>query len=173
MPSGTIPPAVGAKNEGIARVNDAIRIKPHHFIDILTGLGRGQEFAPHPLGHAVHTVAARILAERDVMLEMELGADAICAPCVKNVDGICIDTIDTSYRPAAPVSKREWNLRIDRRWCERLGLEAGERLTARAFCKRLRERAGEIADIYREIPPERTADRQGNLRAGVEAFLAE
>ena len=148
-----------------------IRIKPHHFIDILADVGRGQTvFEPHPYGHAVHTVAARILAEPDVLLEMELGADDICARCVHNVGGLCDDTIDTSFRPDAPASKREWNLLVDRRWCERLALAQGDRLSARAFARRLAASMGDITDIYREIPPERTAARARDIQAGIESF---
>jgi len=154
------------------RLSDPIRIKPHHFIDIVRDFGRGRTtFEPHPYGHAVHAVAACILGDPDVMLEMELGADDICEPCVHNVGGLCDDTIDTSFRPAAPRSKREYNLLIDQRWCARLGLAQGERLTARAFCQRLAERMGDIADIYRENPPERVAQRARDVRAGIEAFL--
>ena len=59
-----------------------IRIKPHHFVDIITDFGRGQTaYEPHPYGHALHTVSRRVLEEPDVPLEMELGADVICAPC--------------------------------------------------------------------------------------------
>jgi len=153
-------------------MNDMIRIKPHHFIDIITAIGGGQTtFEPHPYGHAVHTVAARLLRQPDVVLEMELGADDICKPCKYNVDGLCQDSIDTSFRPDAPSSKREWNLLIDERWCERLGVAQGDRLPARQFCEQIRCRAGDISDIYREIPAERTADRAENLQAGVERFL--
>ena len=153
-------------------MSDAIRIKPHHFIDIVSDIGRGQtSWQPHPYGHAVHSVAARILAEPDVLLEMETGADDICAPCVHNIGGLCDDTIDTSFRPAAPTSKREWNLLIDRRWCERLGLAQGDRLTARQFCERLRERMGDITDIYREVPAERTASRARDIEAGIKSFI--
>ncbi len=145
-----------------------IRIKPHHFLDIVADLGRGQRgWQPHPYGHAVHTVALAILADPDVMLEMALGADDICSPCKHNVGGLCDDTIDTSFRPAAPSSKREWNLLIDRRWCARLGLAEGDRLTARQFCQRLRDRMADIADIYREVPPERTATRARDIAAGI------
>jgi hypothetical protein len=151
---------------------DVIRIKPHHFIDIITASGRGQTaFKPHPYGHAVHTVAAQILRGPDVVLEIELGADDICQPCKHNIDGLCDDTIETSFRPAAPASKRAWNLLIDERWCERLGLEQGDRLTARAFCERLRDRMGEITDIYREVPRERTATRARDLATGITGFL--
>ena len=83
-------------------MTDVIHIKPHHFVDILTTHGAGQtRFAPHPYGHAQHTVAAQLYAEHDVLLEIELGADDICLPCVHNIDGLCDDTIDTSFRPTA------------------------------------------------------------------------
>ncbi|MFC1452442.1 hypothetical protein ACFLSJ_03750 [Verrucomicrobiota bacterium] len=152
-------------------MKNVIAIKPHHFVDILTAFGGGQrEFRPHPYGHAVHSVAREILANRDIHLRIELGADDICLPCCHNADGLCDDTIDTSYRPQAPTSKREWNLRIDRRWCERLDLGQDDQLTARDLCLRIRDRASDIADIYGEIPTERTADRQAKLRKGLVAF---
>ena len=153
-------------------MDEPIRIKPHHFVDILIALGRGQpEFEPHPYGHAVHSVAARLLDDRDTLLEIEMGADDICRPCVHNVAGQCDDTIDTSFRPEAPASKREYNLRIDRRWLARLGLSEGERLTSREFCRRLRRRLGDLAVIYRELPADRVAERTAALEAGVEQFL--
>jgi len=154
-------------------MSDVIRIKPHHFVDILRALGQGQTtFEPHPYGHDLHTVAHRLMRDRDTLLEMELDDDDICRPCRHNVDGRCDDTIDTSFRPEAPRSKREYNLLIDRRWCRRLGLAPGDRLTAREFCTRLRPLAGDITDIYREIPADRTAQRAAALQAGIEKYLA-
>jgi len=151
-----------------------ISIKPHHFVDIITSFGAGQsDPKPHPYGHAVHTVTRAVLADRDVLLRMEMGADDICAPCKHNIAGLCDDTIDTSYRPLAPKSKREWNLLIDQRWRQRLGLRQGDTLTAREMCQRIHDRAGDITDIYREMPPDRTAERQGKLRTGLARFLGE
>lgn len=153
-------------------MTDAIRIKPHHVVDIVTAFGAGREtFQPHPYGHAVHTVAERILRDGDVLLEIELGADDICRPCAHNVNGLCDDTIDTSYRPEAPASKREWNLAIDRRWCERLGLAQGDRLTAREFCRRLRDLAGDLTTIYPEVPADMTAQRAARLKLGLRQLL--
>ncbi len=154
-------------------MSEAIRIKPHHFIDIIMALGRGQTtFKPHPYGHAVHTVAASLLIAPDVLLEVELGSDDICQPCRHNVDGLCDDTIDTSFRPDAPSSKRIYNLLIDRRWCERLSLAQGDRLSARQFCIRLRERAGDLSAVYREIPAGHIMGRRRDLEAGIKRFLA-
>jgi hypothetical protein len=151
-----------------------IAIKPHHFIDILTIFGAGQtEFQPHPYGHAVHSIAREILASPDIDLCIEFGADEICRPCRHNLGGHCEDTIDTSFRPLAPGSKREYNLLLDQRWSERLGLRPGDQLTAREFCLRLLERMGDITDIYRETPADRTAERQEKLRQGVVKFLSQ
>ncbi|MFH1568470.1 MAG: hypothetical protein ABIL09_10785 [Gemmatimonadota bacterium] len=152
-----------------------IAIKPHHFVDIITALGDGRRtYEPHAYGHAVHTVAALILGDPDVELQMELGADDICAPCRHNLGGHCDDVIDTSYRPLAPRSKGEWNRRIDERWCARLGLEPGARLTARRFCELLLDLPPDTGEVvYCEVPREMTAARLRQLQAGVRCFLGE
>ena len=145
-----------------------IAIKPHHFVDIITVFGDGRTSdEPHPFGHALHLVSREVLGNRDVQLRMELGADDICAPCRHNINGLCDDVIDTSYRPDAPKSKREWNLIIDLRWCGRLGIKQDDRMAARQLCEIIRERAGDITDIYREIPAARTGMI---MRLGVVTF---
>jgi len=151
---------------------DIISIKPHHFVDILRSLGSGKStYEAHPYGHAQHIVAEHILRDRDVIFEIELGMDDICLPCKHNIDGICDDTIDTSFRPDAPSSKGEWNLMIDQRWCERLQLKPGDRTTARKLCELLRENTSDITDIYREVSAERIAERAHKLKEGIRIFL--
>ncbi len=151
---------------------DVIAIKPHHFVDIVTALGDARmEFQPHPYGHALHRVAKTLLGHPDTKLRIELGADDICLPCRHNIDGLCADTIDTSFRPEAPKSKREYNLLIDQRWSQRLGLRQDDQLTARALCLRIRDCADDIGAIYRETPSDRTADRQAKLQRGIVKFL--
>jgi hypothetical protein len=149
-----------------------IAIKPHHFVDIVTAFGEERtELQPHPYGHAAHTVAKEIFVNRNVDLRIELGADDICLPCRHNIHGLCDDTIDTSFRPQAPRSKREYNLLIDQRWAERLGLRQDDQLTARELCLRIRDCANDIEDIYRETPSDRTAERQAKLQRGIAIFL--
>ena len=149
-----------------------ISIKPHHFVDIVTAFGEGRvDPQPHPYGHAVHSVTKQVLSDREVNLRMEIGDDDICHPCCHNVDGLCDDTVDTSFRPQAPESKREYNLLIDERWAERLGVRQNDVFTARGLCLRIRDRAGDISDIYRETPADRTAARQAKLQRGIARFL--
>ena len=149
-----------------------IAIKPHHFVDIITSFGAGQRtFQAHPYGHAVHIVSEKILNDREIGLKMELGMDDICKPCRHNINGVCDDKIDTSYRPSAPSLKRDWNLLIDQRWCRRLGIEQGSEFTARQLCELIRDKKGDITDIDQEIPPKMTAERNANLLKGLEFFL--
>jgi len=150
-----------------------LSVKPHHFIDILADFGNKDMLNPHEYGHAQHIAAKRIFAGQNVMLSIELGADYICAPCRHNINGICDDIIDTSFRPLAPKSKNEWNLLIDRRWCEDLNLKQGDRLTARQFCRMLRDKISDIPAIYRELPAALIAERQTRIQKGVNLFLRE
>lgn len=147
-------------------------IKPHHFVDIITSFGEGKRtFEPHPYGHAVHTISDRILHNPHALLQIELGIDDICLPCIHHVAGSCDDTIDISYRPAAPPAKADWNLLIDKRWCKRLELEQGEQIGAYQFCERIREGMGNMTDIYREIPVSMTASRRAKLLNGLAYYL--
>jgi len=149
-----------------------IAIKPHHFVDIITAFwDESTDFHPHPYGHAVHSVSKSIIEDRNIGLRIELGADDICTPCLHNINGMCDDTIDISFRPAAPKSKREYNLIIDQRWCERLGIKQDDQMTAKELCLRIRDIAGNITDIYRETPSARTAERQAKLQKGITKFL--
>lgn len=150
---------------------DVILIKPHHLVDIIRALG-GERIAlePHPYGHDLHGVAEKLLADRDAVLQMELGVDEICQPCIHNVNGACSDVIDTSFRPQAPRSKQEWNLMIDRRWCQALGVADGDRITSRQFCERLRQQIDRMTDIYREVPRERVAVRAERLSRGLDRY---
>ncbi len=149
----------------------AITIKPHHFVDILADFGEGvTEFGPHPYGHGYGAVMARIVAEPDVELVIELGADDICRPCLHNAGGQCDDTIDTSFRPEAPTGKGDYNLIIDERWCERLGVAQGDRIGTAEMAGRIAAACDDLAPIYRENPADRVSAKAAALAAGAEWF---
>lgn len=154
-------------------MNDIIRIKPHHFIDIMTSFADDEIILkPHPYGHNVHSVSKRIINNRNLVLQIELHADDICNPCIHNIDGICNDTIDTTNRPQAPSLKREWNLLIDNRWCKRLKIKHGDKITALKFCELINENPNDILEIYKEVNKAHTVNREINLRKGLKKYLA-
>ena len=54
-------------------MKDAIKIKPHHFVDIVRDLGADElHIGPHPYGHSLDKVTAAVLKDRDVTLQIEL-----------------------------------------------------------------------------------------------------
>lgn len=106
-------------------------LRPHHILDIITSYGNDEEFAPHPYGHAVHTVANTILADPEVSIRLVVGADAICLPCChRQPDGLCDDVL-SQLDP--PISKQEYNDDLDRRLLPYLGLSTGQVMTVRQY----------------------------------------
>ena len=154
-------------------MQEPIRIMPHHFVDIVrVHFSMGQAPLPGKLGHDVHRVVARLLDDRDAMLEIALGSDDICTPCAYFVGGQCNNTIDTSVRKGAPPLMSNYNLLIDQRWCRRLDLSEGDHLTARQFCQRLQDHVGDIASIYAETPDATRTQWTERLQKGIAAYLA-
>jgi hypothetical protein len=146
-----------------------IRIKPHHFLDLLRDLGAGATFTSPPgYGHAVPQVAEALQADPDVLIQFTAGIDDICAPCAHNVGGRCDDLL-TRYDP--PVSKDAYNRRLDARWYERLGIGEGDRMPARDFCLLAREKMGDLRTIYLERDEADTLERREKLLTGIEVFL--
>ena len=109
----------------------AMRLRPHHLIDIVTSFGHGQEFRPHPYGHALHTVAQAVLADPDVEAEFVIAADDVCRPCSHlTPEGLC-DDIRVNRPP--PLWKQEYNDDLDRRLLAHLHVNDGVCMTVREF----------------------------------------
>ena len=148
-----------------------IRIKPHHFVDIICQHGEGVAFSPHPFGHALHEVAARLLSGGEARLVVELGIDDICAPCRHNVGGKCNDRLDAATHGGV-TTKHDYNLALDRRWCERLELEQGSELSVREFCSLLLARAGELGALYPHQDAAQCAAKAAQVLRGAGSLLA-
>ncbi len=153
-------------------MNKSIKIKPHHFIDIITSFSADKLLLkPHYYKHEVHSVSKAILENRDLVLQIDLGADNICKPCLHNIEGICDDTLDISNRPKVPSLKREWNLILDKRWCKRLKIEQGDRISVLDFCERLINGSNNLLEIYKENNKENTFQREINLKKGLQNYI--
>ncbi len=153
-------------------MNNIIKIKPHHFIDIITSFSADRVILrPHYYYHNVHSISKTILENRNTLLEIDLGADDICKPCIHNINGICDDMLDISNRPKVPPLKREWNLILDTRWCKRLKIDQGTIISVLEFCELLEEGANNLLEIYKENKREHTIEREINLKKGLKKYL--
>lgn len=141
-----------------------MKLRPHHLIDTVTDHGHGVEFTPHPYGHALHTVAAQVLSDMTVEIELVLAADAICDPCCHlQPGGRCDDVLS---QLAEPVSKQAYNDELDGRLFPHLGIQPGTRLTMREFLERVQTHIPGIERICTH-PGEEQADRLQGLRQGL------
>lgn len=128
--------SVSRKSEADQSGGSFLRLRPHHLIDIIRSYGHGAEFKPHPYGHALHAVAAQVLANSDLEIELVLAADDICGPCRHlQADGRCDDVL---HQLTEPVSKQAYNDDLDTKLFPLLGFRPGDRMTVRAFLIRLR-----------------------------------
>ena len=153
-------------------MNNIIKIKPHHFIDIITSFSADNVvLEPHYYNHNVHSITQAILENRDRLLEIDLGADDICEPCMHNMAGICDDVLDISNRPKVPPLKREWNLILDKRWCKRLKIDQGAKISVLDFCALLEDGSNNLLEIYRENKKKHTIEREINLKKGLKKYL--
>jgi hypothetical protein len=140
-----------------------MRARPHHLVDIITQYGAGQPFEPAACGHAVHTVAAAIIADPEVRIEFGLGADDICSPCKHLANGRCDDVV-RAFDP--PVSKHDYNDALDQRLLQFLGMAEGECLTFREYLAALRSHLDGLAELCAH-PGEDPRERQENLERGL------
>ena len=171
-------PSEFSRNETIAKynirtnMNKTIKIKPHHFIDIITSFSAERVILkPHYYYHNVHSISKTILENRNTLLEIDLGADDICEPCIHNINGVCDDMLDISNRPKVPPLKREWNLMLDTRWCKRLGIDQGTIISVIEFCSLLEEGSNNLMEIYKENKKEHTIEREVRLKKGLKKYL--
>jgi hypothetical protein len=110
-------------------------LRPHHLLDILCDYGHGLTYQPHPYGHALHTVAASLLADLDLEITFVIAADAICQPCRHlGADGQCDDLLGPP--PDSP-SKQAYNDALDRRLWAYLKLDPEHPITFRTFCQQV------------------------------------
>jgi hypothetical protein len=166
--SGRIPglgPKDGQSSSRRVGGGETTKLRPHHLIDIISDYGHGVEFSPHPYGHALHAVAAQVLADQTIRIELVLAADDICAPCCHlQAGGSCDDVL---AQLAEPVSKQAYNDDLDARVFAALGLRPHARLTVRAFLERLGEHVPGIEQVCTH-PGEDQVERLRALRAGLE-----
>ncbi|MGD9495223.1 MAG: DUF1284 domain-containing protein [Armatimonadota bacterium] len=145
-----------------------MRARPHHLIDIICQHGAGQPFKPAPYGHAVHLVAAEVIANPDVAIEFVVDADDICAPCVHLVDGRCDDVLS---RLDPPMLKQDYNDDLDRRLLALLGMAEGQVMTFRDYLALLRAHLEALPAVCAH-PGEDPAQRLSWLTRGLEKLGA-
>ena len=147
-----------------------MKLRPHHMLDMLVGLGQGKEFTETADGNAQHTVAAVILADPDIVAEwICTGPDSICMPCVSlRADGTCSRVL-TDREP--PLVFKVYNDALDRRLLDYLGLVPGQSASVREFCERVAAHSPGIGEECAH-PHQESAEKLANIHKGLTRFGA-
>lgn len=140
-----------------------MRARPHHLIDIIVQYGAGQPFAPSDYGHAVHTVAAQVIAHPETAISFGVGADDICAPCKHLVAGRCDDVLG---QLDPPLSKHDYNDALDEKLLAFLGLAEGQVLSFGEYLAVLRAHLAGLAELCAH-PGENAAEKSVRLEHGL------
>ncbi|GKU24399.1 DUF1284 domain-containing protein [Clostridium folliculivorans] len=147
-----------------------IKIKPHHFMDIIKLYGFGiEKFIPdRKYNHNFYLIANEILKDKNVKIEITIGKDDICMPCKYIKNDICQDFI-THIQYIK--SKDEWNKIIDKRILEYAELQVNQILSAYELCNKLYLIKEKINDIWKEECEENNFKRYTNFCLGAQKYL--
>jgi len=144
-----------------------MKLRIHHFFDIIRDFGIGKKFDPHPYQHSYHRIAEQILADPNLEIEILVGSDAVCEGCIHLKDEHCNDTI--SHRSDF-TSKEAFNNHLDARIIEACEIDVSKRYSPKQLVKLADRYIQNIRFIYEGNDVEHTALRKQNVLHGLEIY---
>ncbi|HBL77020.1 MAG: hypothetical protein A2W90_19390 [Bacteroidetes bacterium GWF2_42_66] len=144
-----------------------MKIRIHHFFDIIRDFGIGKKISPHPYLHVYHKVAQYILENPDAGFEIVVESDAICDGCIHLVNSMCDDLI--THRTDF-ISKEDFNNYIDKRIIKVCNIETGIVYTPRLLCEFANKYIENIELIYQGNDLEHTLLRKENVLKGLHYY---
>lgn len=143
-----------------------IKIKPHHFIDIIKLHGVGlEQFVPDlKMGHDFYKIGNEILQSPDIEIQLTLSADDICQPCIKHQNGKCID-------PLTHISKEDYNLRLDQRIIKAFQLSLNQTYTALELCMTYYYQMDKFEACYLEEEADKLSFRRTYFSLGAKKYI--
>lgn len=147
-----------------------MKLRIHHFFDMIRDFGIGKQFDPHPYQHSYHKVAELILTDPDFNIEIAVGSDAVCKGCRHLVNSLCNDTI--SHRNDF-TSKEAYNNYLDTRIIEVCEVDVSKKYSPKQLVKMADRYIQNISFIYEGNDAEHTEQRKQNVILGLEHYAAK
>lgn len=144
-----------------------LRLRIHHFYDIIRDFSKKEAILPHPYGHSYHKVAALIWENSELEIEIIVDCDDICTGCEQLKNDTCEDLID--HRKDF-VSKHSFNNFIDYRIMEACLIQEGNTLTPNELCRKAKLYLEEIDWVYKGNDPDHTEKRKMNVLLGLSRY---
>lgn len=155
--------AMAPKNEKVA-----IKIRIHHFFDIIRDLRTGEKIAADTnFKHSYHSVANILRDSPDIIMKIVVGIDSVCEGCIHNKDGKCDDplTIKKGF-----TMKHDYNNYLDKRILEKLNWSEGDIVNSGKICKSANLYIDNIYQIYEISPKEEIDARKKEFVEGLKFY---
>jgi hypothetical protein len=144
-----------------------IKLRIHHFFDIIRDFGAGKEFQPHLYHHSYHTVANIILNDPFHKIDVVIGSDSVCKGCIKLAGSVCTDII--THRTDF-TGKEKFNNYLDARIMEVCGIKVNNIETPASLIRLSEKYISNIHFIYTGNDKEHTEIRRMNVLKGVDFY---
>jgi hypothetical protein len=144
-----------------------MRLRIHHFFDIIRDFGSGKEIVPHQHGHAYHLVAVQIRNLPEMKFELILASDEVCNGCKHLVDGVCDDII--THRKDF-YGKEDFNNYLDTRIMHVCGLDLSKIYSPKELCGIAWKYILNIEFIYEGNDLLHTLKRKENVIKGLKYY---
>lgn len=145
-----------------------MKLRVHHFFDIIRDFGSGKEISPHPYGHSYHIIAEKIRNNPYVPVQLVIGCDDVCEGCNHKSNNQCTDTI--SHRKDF-ASKEEFNNHIDNRIMEVCKLNLQSFYTPIQLCNYTKTYINHAGYIYDGNDSDHTSQRIELVKRGLHYYL--
>ena len=147
-----------------------MKLRIHHFFDIIRDFGIGKEFNPHPYRHSYHKVAKTIWQHPETEVEIVVGSDQVCEGCIHLIGTSCNDII--THRKDFTL-KEPFNNHLDSRIIDVCKIDISKKYTLKSLLQFSEKYVENIDFIYEGNDVQHTAKRKENVEKGVREYASK
>lgn len=144
-----------------------MKIKIHHFFDMIRDFGSNKIIVPHPHLHSYHTVSEIIRKDANVELELVVKPDDVCITCTHLINLKCDDIITHRSDFAG---KEDFNFFLDERIMKACSLQISEKYSPKLLSGIAHKYIENIEFIYQGNDKEHTQLRKENVILGLKYY---
>lgn len=144
-----------------------MKLRIHHFFDIIRDFGSRKEILPHPYGHNYHSFAEQIRGNARLEFELVIASDEICKGCSHLNDGVCDDVI---IHRIDFEGKEDFNNHLDKRIMQVCDLEKSKKYSPKEIIQLASKYIENIEYVYEGNDLEHTLKRKENVIKGVKYY---
>lgn len=144
-----------------------MKIRIHHFFDIIHDFGSNKEIVPHSYLHSYHKVAHEIRENANIEFEIVLGVDDVCERCIHLQNSGCDDLIN--HRKDF-TEKEGFNNYLDKRIIEICAIQLSVKYSPIFLCEIAHKYIEKIEFIYQGNDKEHTLLRKRNVILGLKYY---